>query len=737
MGVNQHPNNWYRQAASKTVASTGVATANTAPMANGVQRDAQGRIVRVNPEAFTVAQLDHISCVMRAKGYDSRGAEDAKRALSSFNARHDQNFKFWEVYPDWADAIQMVLSGKTRTSPMVPANALRKIVREFGYTNDPSTCGYILQNGDMLNMGRLGTRDFDHRQIPGYSGSEGMQKFIEAGNIRCHFAGTGFCDIRRQPTENQYRTLTQILKNYDAPFYLDIKSPWNTIHREYQSANEIHGQYDIPQIIWDIRAFYSKKSSARTGIVTTAASDQSQPHWMQDWITSVCLDAEVGDGTYIREEWVLKTEGWGDECFEGEEMSADEAMASAEEQSSAVINQWKTGYELPPGQWLFVQSGFTHGGASRHGVTWALFKKAITHSASTPSAGRQIIQQAFAELTAEFSRHPIYKGNLDGACLEASVLFRNLIRQKGMAADLVRYETSFGGHWAVRTPVGVYDPTIGWWSKRPKGVAKMVLHQVGPSSPHTKWKEDLQVDTKAAEEVFENDFKSGLPPKSAAVFAASAKPEWVMAIENAADITTAKSIADQQDFWCEIVTFANKEVLAISTQNENYVWDDGFLFQAETWIWRIMDHQLSSYIQPIDFNQYFWDHTPPVYHSTTHENALGIQEQGLEMRANTRGINNRHVPPAVFASMSKETLPSGEVTLVIDTRAMKADGFTPNVEQEPVVYYNDLRRAVAHKIGLEEFHTDETPGEDDPETVIIHADIPPKYISILNPRGAR
>ena len=95
------------------------------------------------------------------------------------------------------------------------------------------------------------------------------------------------------------------------------------------------------------------------------------------WFWGVIADAGVGDETYEVDNFLLKTEGWGPDCFEGIEGSDDYFAAEAEAMSPEVISNWQNGHQLPDGQWRMLESAYVRHGASPYGVTWALFEKAL------------------------------------------------------------------------------------------------------------------------------------------------------------------------------------------------------------------------------------------------------------------------------------------------------------------------------------------------------------------------
>lgn len=134
------------------------------------------------------------------------------------------------------------------------------------------------------------------------------------------------------------------------------------------------------------------------------------------------------------------------------------------------------------------------------------------------------------------------------------------------------------------------------------------------------------------------------------------------------------------------------------------------------------------YIQPQDFSADFWGSPPPLYHGTSEEAWEEIQEEGLLPMTETRGISNRGTPASVFAHLDPEyTMSYGDVTVEIDTARMKADGFTPRVERESGLDEADAVDSLAHLIGLGDYYEDREQGID-PDTVVVHSPIPPKYL---------
>lgn len=136
------------------------------------------------------------------------------------------------------------------------------------------------------------------------------------------------------------------------------------------------------------------------------------------------------------------------------------------------------------------------------------------------------------------------------------------------------------------------------------------------------------------------------------------------------------------------------------------------------------------------FNKQFWQRPEPLFHGTPTENVEDIKREGLTMQHKSRGLSNRSIRAAVFTERSPEYCGYnyGPAVFEIDTIQMKKDGFMPRVEKEPNHLESDILNFIAHKIGAWDEDQDlanafsEGTSED---TVIIYADIPPKYLKLL------
>ena len=138
------------------------------------------------------------------------------------------------------------------------------------------------------------------------------------------------------------------------------------------------------------------------------------------------------------------------------------------------------------------------------------------------------------------------------------------------------------------------------------------------------------------------------------------------------------------------------------------------------------------------FNKEFWESPGEVFHGT---DALDlILKEGIEARSQTRGPSNRDEGNAVFASFSPEYAEqyahgmNGGV-VQIDTPEMKVDKYTPFTTKEPGITQYEALEAIAYRLGLPDIRLD-SESDIDPDTVILHGDIPAKYVSALNALNA-
>lgn len=140
----------------------------------------------------------------------------------------------------------------------------------------------------------------------------------------------------------------------------------------------------------------------------------------------------------------------------------------------------------------------------------------------------------------------------------------------------------------------------------------------------------------------------------------------------------------------------------------------------------------------LDFNKAFWQYPQTLYHCTKQEHLPFIQQKGLLKRSDTRGINNSSVGSAVFTVVEDEIEHMkqyyGPVVIVINTKAMKADNYMPEVEREPDWDRAEKLAYVHNKLNpnkekYPEQFIDSSDGVTQ-GTVIVYSNIPPKYLSV-------
>ena len=97
----------------------------------------------------------------------------------------------------------------------------------------------------------------------------------------------------------------------------------------------------------------------------------------------------------------------------------------------------------------------------------------------------RLVERAYQHALRELAQTGV---DVNGACLEASVIMHKYLRDHGFCAKLVRREMpEGGGHWTVRVSEAEYDPTIAAWPDAPAGAQG--LYVVEPHSPHYAWPE--------------------------------------------------------------------------------------------------------------------------------------------------------------------------------------------------------------------------------------------------------
>ena len=215
----------------------------------------------------------------------------------------------------------------------------------------------------------------------------------------------------------------------------------------------------------------------------------------------------------------------------------------------------------------------------------------------------------------------------------------------------------------------------------------------------------------------------------------SQEMSWAEELENTSGYGNIVAILKKHGATNVFIPKLKNKVLVFTLDNQIYVIDDFESPRAEeAQLWvndQIWDsRKIAQYLNTPDFNKEFWQRPPNVlYHGTTEAFWKEIQEAGeIKVRSKTRGLSNRFVPPSIFCSTDLEVCQHYyDVSLGINVRQMKADGYMPNVSQEPDVEKCSLEGSLAWAIGLEDYQPECESGMDE-GTVIFYQNIPLKYV---------
>lgn len=114
------------------------------------------------------------------------------------------------------------------------------LTKKFGITNNPYTCGYILTNGKMLNLGNnYGDRTIDHIS-PSSSINMSVNEMVKMGYIRISPESPGF-QCFKMPTNEQYYTLKDIIRNFinNSNLYVDLSENDGFVYNKGTNPNKI------------------------------------------------------------------------------------------------------------------------------------------------------------------------------------------------------------------------------------------------------------------------------------------------------------------------------------------------------------------------------------------------------------------------------------------------------------------------------------------------------------------
>ena len=237
--------------------------------AQAITLDPSGNLEIKDLDSLPISIWEKINNYMSERGYDWRGPEDAKAIFKRLLQRMGNTWNK-SAFPDHINAIVQALglSAKPKKKTSISPGLMNKLVETFGLTNNLKEAGYILPDGSLLDFsgknegGQFGTRARDHREIgraTGEGGTEGMIDFILKGAIR-FMPETGDLHIGKLPTEQQFRRIIEILRQYN----IRENGAYITLMREAGVAKDLN--YEIgtnpAQVVNDIRKFYGVSALA-------------------------------------------------------------------------------------------------------------------------------------------------------------------------------------------------------------------------------------------------------------------------------------------------------------------------------------------------------------------------------------------------------------------------------------------------------------------------------------------
>lgn len=200
-------------------------------------------------------------------------------------------------------------------------------------------------------------------------------------------------------------------------------------------------------------------------------------------------------------------------------------------------------------------------------------------------------------------------------------------------------------------------------------------------------------------------------------------------IENAQTIEQAVQVFNKYKISYKVINFDNADPVI---RFADKIWSDGWIKNAMKWIYDIPDLYLDDYVKMPEEN--FWEGVSEgqeVYHATNEDNVESILKNGLRAECVTRGISNRGMACAVFASYNEDAIESyGDAVFAINIGKMAQDGFTPDVSGEDPIQEATQRQAIAYRLGIFDADFSDSYSSDglDEDTIAIFSNIPAKYL---------
>jgi hypothetical protein len=195
-------------------------------------------------------------------------------------------------------------------------------------------------------------------------------------------------------------------------------------------------------------------------------------------------------------------------------------------------------------------------------------------------------------------------------------------------------------------------------------------------------------------------------------------------------------------FWVVELSKEKEKYIVYNFKKDTYIYDGSRSEKADEWLDNLSDYDVEMLL-PEREEESFWDSVPEkenvsfIYHATPRKNVESIKKRGLEPRNETRGISNRSTGDAIFCFTDEDenalsgSGSYGDCVFSIDLGLMKKDGYMPEVTQEESVNICELKRSLAHMIGLDNYYCEVESWEGISEdTLIIHGHVPPKYLNL-------
>ena len=235
---------------------------------------------QVDADTIPKAVLSKMSRRLKSMGYDSRGAEDVRKAI--------KEKRLLDFQEDWIAAYQFAIGAEQERQGKAAAKKDLKHVNwsrlnQLGETLNPNEAGYIKPDGSLADFsgkqegGQRGTRSFDHREA---GGTAGMQEVIAYGWVRMD-ENSGSLDIAKMPTPAQLSAITRMAQRKFGEIVLDLEDglgEWRETDEYYSNPRRRWSQQypegTKPQrIVNDIKRFFGGDTP------NTLFQQEEAPRW--------------------------------------------------------------------------------------------------------------------------------------------------------------------------------------------------------------------------------------------------------------------------------------------------------------------------------------------------------------------------------------------------------------------------------------------------------------------------